>query len=63
MSKMQIEILWPEHRFVDPEQLIVWANDDIADDAHDGPPATTLKQAMDILLETGSVTFREPVVY
>jgi hypothetical protein len=62
-GSLTVEIVWPEHRFLTPEQIIEMANDDVADDQHDGPPASTLKEALNILLETESVTFAEPLVY
>lgn len=59
----RFEIVWPEHRFVTPEQIIEMANHDVEDDQHDGPPASNLKEALNILLETESVKFAEPLVY
>lgn len=59
----RFEIVWPEHRFVTAEQVIEMANHDVEDDQHDGPPANNLKEALNILLETESVKFAEPLVY
>jgi len=57
MPRERIEVLWPEHRFVLPETLITWASDDVSDGAHDGPATKTLQDAIEMLLETESVTF------
>ena len=50
-------ILWPEQKFVSPERLIAWANDDILNGLHEGPIVSTLEGAVAVLEEVGSVTF------
>lgn len=50
-------ILWPSQRFVPAKLLITWASDDVANGAHAGPPPKTLEEAVQILTETGTVTF------
>lgn len=50
-------ILWPDERYVGGEQLIVWASDDVDNELHAGPKPTTVTDAIEILKETGTVTF------
>lgn len=56
-SSRLIEVIWPERKFLTEQEIIEFANEDVSDGAHDGPLAKTFQEAMEILNETGSVTF------
>ena len=53
---MDYLVLWPDHRRVTAETLIMWASDDVANEEHGGPAPITVEDAIAILNETGSVT-------
>lgn len=49
-------VLWPDERIVTGEQLIRWAQDDVADGKVKWEGPVDLESAVMILQETGSVT-------
>ena len=50
-----VRVLYPESRWVSPEQVIRWAQDEATDAAEDSPE--TLEDAIAYLQDSGSVTF------
>ncbi|MGH9625368.1 MAG: hypothetical protein ACRD4G_13640 [Bryobacteraceae bacterium] len=57
MPKMY-HIIWPDDRQVTGEELIAWAKDDVANgNTSCIDPPKTVKEAIEILEDTGSVTF------
>lgn len=51
-------ILWPRRAFVSADQIVVWAQDDVANGKHPGPMPATLDDALAIIVETGTLTFQ-----
>jgi hypothetical protein len=56
-------IIWPERQFVPVKRLIVWAQDAIANgkvsDRYKNLKVKTVNEAVDILNDTGEVSFGE----
>lgn len=61
MPKAQlVRIIWPDERWVTSAQVIQWANDEIANTGagtDENETVTDLDRAIEILTESGAVTF------